>query len=151
MEHCKNGHIRNEESTYINPKTGRRVCRVCHKLTEYKRLHKSPENIQKNRDRVKAWRETFPDRAKQVRSNWLSKLKETILSAKSVGCMNCPEKDPDCLDFHHRDPNKKLYNIGLSFGSISHKRLIKEIAKCDVLCSNCHRKLEASIRKEKQV
>jgi hypothetical protein len=60
----------------------------------------------------------------------------------SKGCKNCGEKHPACLDFHHINRNKHAANfsglVNLGYGKA---RLIKEISKCDVLCSNCHRKL----------
>ena len=56
------------------------------------------------------------------------------------GCHNCGEKDPCCLDFHHRDPEMKSFNVG-STCNVSQKALESEIEKCDIVCANCHRKL----------
>lgn len=42
------------------------------------------------------------------------------------------------MEFDHRDPSQKLANIGRLLGN-SWKRLKDEIAKCDVVCANCHR------------
>lgn len=59
---------------------------------------------------------------------------------KSIGCQKCGENDPICLDFHHL--NDKEFEIGISVnGHVSLARIEKEIAKCIVLCANCHRKL----------
>ncbi len=96
--------------------------------------------------RVKAWRLANPEKAKAVRQNWLNSLRQLVLEAKSKGCKVCGENHPACLDFHHRDPSLKLFNIGVSFGSYSIKKMKEEIAKCDVICSNCHRKLHAAER-----
>lgn len=41
-------------------------------------------------------------------------------------------------DFHHRDPLEKEGNIG-RLVSKNWEDLRKEIEKCDLLCSNCHR------------
>lgn len=59
--------------------------------------------------------------------------------AKRGGCLRCPETHPACLDFHHRDPSTKrriqrLIQEGRSNG------LVLELQKCDLICSNCHRK-----------
>jgi hypothetical protein len=57
-------------------------------------------------------------------------------------CIRCGENHPACLDFHHRNPKEKLMTVGQVFQrgwSIS--SIKKEIEKCDILCSNCHRKL----------
>ncbi len=65
----------------------------------------------------------------------------------SAGCAHCGEDDPVCLDFHHEDRKIKLYNIcQLALSACSIEKLRAEIEKCIVLCSNCHRKLEAGVR-----
>ena len=56
-------------------------------------------------------------------------------------CLRCPENDPVCLVFHHRDPKEKSITIAkvLAYGW-SKESILKEIAKCDILCANCHAK-----------
>ncbi len=57
-------------------------------------------------------------------------------------CKYCPEADAICLDFHHREPELKERGIAEAVGNgWSWESLLKEIAKCDLVCSNCHRKL----------
>ncbi len=56
------------------------------------------------------------------------------------GCRECPEKDPACLDFHHRRPETKSFNIGATC-NVARERVKAEMCKCDVLCANCHRKI----------
>lgn len=56
-------------------------------------------------------------------------------------CENCKEKRHWVLDFHHRDRKKKEYTIGSIVAKGSKKKLLQEIKKCIVLCSNCHRDL----------
>ena len=65
-----------------------------------------------------------------------------FIKTLKLNCKNCGESDQACLDFHHRNPKEKDFNVsrGLEF---SRKTILKEIAKCDVLCSNCHRKLHS--------
>jgi len=54
----------------------------------------------------------------------------------------CGENHPGCLDFHHIDPLKKEISISIiARGTYSNVTIMKEINKCIVLCSNCHRKL----------
>lgn len=60
----------------------------------------------------------------------------------SLFCTECPEDHISCIVFHHKDPNKKEINLGNAVNSgWSKKRILKEVKKCIVLCSNCHRKL----------
>lgn len=59
---------------------------------------------------------------------------------KSQPCADCGGTFPPCvMDLHHRDEGEKLFNVGLSVGSVGWERLREEVAKCDVVCANCHR------------
>ena len=73
-------------------------------------------------------------------------LKIFVAKLKSkLKCSRCPESDSRCLDFHHLDPSKKTISISRAWMSgCSIKTILKEIKKCIVLCSNCHRKEHAS-------
>ena len=59
------------------------------------------------------------------------------------GCRYCSENDPVALDMHHRDPKEKKHSISSRMGTAKWDKLMKEVVKCDVVCSNCHRKLHA--------
>lgn len=74
------------------------------------------------------------------------KLKILIQSIKSkYGCSICQEKEGCCLEFHHID-NDKEYEISQMVGKGRNKILIfKEINKCGVVCSNCHKKIHSGI------
>ncbi|MCK9458215.1 MAG: hypothetical protein M0R80_00985 [Proteobacteria bacterium] len=54
-------------------------------------------------------------------------------------CEECGEKEECCLDFHH-DGEKEI-NITRAVCDWGLPNLKKEIAKCKVLCANCHRKI----------
>ena len=58
-------------------------------------------------------------------------------------CVDCDERDIVVLDFDHRDPAAKRYNITLLAAHKSWIRVAVEIEKCDVRCSNCHRRRTA--------
>jgi hypothetical protein len=53
-------------------------------------------------------------------------------------CVDCEEDNPIVLQFDHRDPKQKLFAIGRSLSNVGQKKLLAEIAKCDVRCANCH-------------
>lgn len=74
----------------------------------------------------------------QAQARYRSKIKQVIEDAKAVGCADCPEVDPVVLQFHHRDPSAKEFRIGQATGTMAIPRLLRELAKCDVLCANCH-------------
>lgn len=60
-------------------------------------------------------------------------------------CVDCGEDDPMVLDFDHlRD---KEFNIAhAARNGMSLQRLSAEIEKCEVRCSNCHRRRTAKVR-----
>lgn len=62
----------------------------------------------------------------------------------SIGCQECPESNPHCLDFHHYEDKERCVSEAVSRGWAI-VRLLKEMEKCFVLCANCHRKIEASV------
>lgn len=66
---------------------------------------------------------------------------------KKVKCVRCGNKDWRVIDWHHVDPNTKLFIIGNSNGrGLSVNTIIREIEKCTPLCANCHRIVEYEIR-----
>lgn len=55
------------------------------------------------------------------------------------GCVDCKQKYPwYILDFDHVY-GKKVANIGQMLNYFSVEDILKEVAKCDIVCSNCHR------------
>jgi hypothetical protein len=65
------------------------------------------------------------------------RVRKITLEAKQKPCQDCHMKfDPICMDFHHVS-GEKDFNIG--WGRYGPKRVSAEIAKCIVLCANCHR------------
>ena len=58
------------------------------------------------------------------------------------GCVICGYKEHyAALDFHHRNPKTKSFNISEN-KTIGKNTLLKEIEKCDVVCVNCHRRMK---------
>lgn len=58
---------------------------------------------------------------------------------KDKPCTDCGKKYPSyVMDFDHRNPEEKLYDTSrlLRYGW---EALYAELAKCDVVCANCHR------------
>lgn len=54
-------------------------------------------------------------------------------------CSRCKEAYPlVCYDFHHKDPTQKDH-LPCRLLQGSRKKLQEEIAKCELVCANCHR------------
>lgn len=102
-------------------------CRNCHRKYYRDRAQQEPgyfgKYLRRRRDRQRAY---------------FSGIKAQL------GCAHCGEHDPVCLEFHHMDPRRKKLNISAQIAkgcAIEHVE--REVKKCIVLCSNCHRKFHA--------
>jgi hypothetical protein len=63
-----------------------------------------------------------------------------IRMLREVPCVDCGQRYPPyMMDFDHRDPRTKEFEITRVAGRVSMTKLLNEIAKCDIVCSNCHR------------
>ena len=136
-------------------------CNKCNTYKDINDYHKRKASkdghngICKNcRKEIDAYSYLFKEgRKQQIRSNSIKKTKyntDLVFRYKRFkGCLFCNEKEPIALDFHHKDPNEKDYNVG-QCKTLSLKTLKNEIRKCIVICSNCHRKLHANIIKIKE-
>lgn len=74
----------------------------------------------------------------------VEKCNEFVLEyLRNNPCLHCQSHDLICLEFHHRNPEEKSYNIADLRAQGKLELLKEEIKKCDVLCVACHRKLTA--------
>lgn len=65
-------------------------------------------------------------------AEWLEGIKKT------KSCQDCGNDDFRVLEFHHRGDKK--FNVGDSVRlGLAKAKILAEIAKCDILCANCHR------------
>jgi Zn-finger protein len=68
------------------------------------------------------------------------KLREVMDGYKQSPCHDCGESYPTyVMDFHHRDRKTKIAKVSAMVYKGSLKLLLEEIAKCDLVCANCHR------------
>jgi len=68
--------------------------------------------------------------------------RDFVSQLKNMPCTDCGKKYPPyVMDFDHRDGNHKNGNIGslVSQAYFTKEKLLEEIQKCDLVCSNCHR------------
>lgn len=126
---CCGCNIEKELTEFHKKKGGHQgMCKDCRKV--YIRNH-----YIKNKEKY------MEKAAKCTKENrkWYREYKDTLR------CTLCGENHPACLEFHHRDRETKAEEPSrlIIYGK---KRFLKEIEKCDVLCSNCHRKLHHNER-----
>jgi hypothetical protein len=103
-------------------------CRPCH--TAYHREH------------YLANRRKYIDMAKK-RTRAIAQERYTYLIEyfRDHPCTDCGETDPVVLEFDHI--GEKRFNIGTAIRDRSWESILAEIAKCGVVCANCHRRRTA--------
>lgn len=71
------------------------------------------------------------------------KRKYEIIQMRGGKCERCGyNKNLAALEFHHRDPNTKKFQIDIRTLSNTNLDLLEEeLDKCDLLCANCHREI----------
>ena len=65
------------------------------------------------------------------------------------GCAHCGyNKEAVALDFHHINRDDKIINVSSHWKTswVQFEKMKKEMKKCGILCSNCHRIEEKRIR-----
>lgn len=65
-------------------------------------------------------------------------------------CVDCGEDDREVLDFDHVRGKKTAAVSAFIRGGYSLAKLIAEVAKCDVRCANCHRRITRRREREAQ-
>ncbi len=109
-------------------------------------LEKVKEYAENNPDKVKGYKKKHRINNRETHNSdsyarYLNRLFFIdAIKQKSNGCSICGFKDYRALDFHHRVPEEKLFNISnyLNQHGISQQEVLNEIKKCDILCKNCH-------------
>lgn len=63
-----------------------------------------------------------------------------LIDHKGGMCIKCGyDKCAGALDFHHRDPSMKRFNLTVKNMTKAWHIILAEVEKCDLLCANCHR------------
>ena len=121
-----------------------------------KNKDKSKKYYQDNKEKIEAYRQEYnntpANKVKKRRATRKihSRNKQFVWDIKTNSkCIRCGEDHPACLVFHHRDPSQKKDYIPRLIKSSSIKTIQEEIAKCDILCFNCHQKLHFNQREIK--
>ena len=70
------------------------------------------------------------------------KFKEYCVQYKGGKCELCDyNKCIAALEFHHKNPQEKDFNISQSRLHKLNKKLLEELDKCLLVCANCHREI----------
>ena len=65
---------------------------------------------------------------------------ELLTTLRSVPCLDCGRSlPPVAMEFDHRNPSTKCGLVTHMPGRALDRRILEEVAKCDIVCTNCHR------------
>ena len=99
------------------------ICKACRRIYDherYVRIH--GRDVAYN-----------PQRSERGRGAWLRGLKE------GVPCADCGKVyPPQVMQWDHRPEYEKVGEISVDFWGKTREDVLAEIAKCDLVCANCH-------------
>lgn len=132
------------------------TCKTEKSLTDFRKNRTSSDGLQSNcascdsaraRDYYKQNSKKLYKQIKEAAKRRSSFRREVINALKRAnGCAVCTENEPCALDFHHVDSTEKESAIAsMLIRGRSKEALLAELAKCELLCSNCHRKHHSGI------
>jgi hypothetical protein len=97
-----------------------------------------------NNNYCKLWREKHPESVKAANKRIHLKYKNMMRKLKSNGCAICGyNKCQSALSFHHVEACLKLFRVNdyTIQRKCTNQEIADEIAKCILLCENCHREI----------
>ena len=140
MKRCtKCLNIKDESEYFLKSKASGRLhaqCKDCYK--QYRKTFSAAHYAK--------YGDTYRERARLRRA----KLKrnnqiELIKYMHDKACAVCSESDIRVLEFDHLNPAEKSFNIARAINDGKPWNVIlAEIEKCQILCSNCHKKRTAT-------
>ena len=89
----------------------------------------------------RAWQLEHPERMQQLKVQRIKLSLEWVTKLKAeTPCADCRMYyDPVCMDFDHVRGVKRKKITTLVYDGYSRAVILEEIAKCELVCSNCHR------------
>jgi len=130
------------------------VCKIAKPITEFSKNKWKRDGLQTkcktcNSKLIKEYYERNREKHRAATREQKRKCREKIRSVllrirRNNPCCMCGENDPVCLDFHHVEPKTKVSEVStLAAQLTSIETILKEVSKCVIVCSNCHKKIHA--------
>ena len=86
----------------------------------------------------KNWADVYTPHPREPLINRQAENTKYIWQSKESGvCCMCGEQRTEVLQYHHRDPSDKYFLLSRP-RSRPLETIKEEIAKCDLMCANCH-------------
>lgn len=120
------------------------VTRVCHRCKVEQPLDQFYIEAEARATIRKGKKHKMPCRKCQQRYQAERRAPRQAIADKikmDAGCMDCGLKPEyaQVLEFDHRPDEEKLFHISDRMTTGTVESLLEEIAKCDIVCANCHR------------
>jgi hypothetical protein len=115
-----------------------KTCTRCEQTKPLEDFYKKSGRVNATMSQCKScFNQTTHERQKNNKSSYVA-----YLGGKCVVCGY--DRCYQALDFHHLDPSTKEINLSSGRG-YSFDRAKRELDKCVLVCSNCHREIHAGI------
>jgi hypothetical protein len=109
------------------------VCANCHALRTYANLME-----RKRQSTPEEWAPGRSPRIAMQRARWRANA-AMLNEIRDVPCADCGRRFPPCvMQFDHRDPTTKVHEVTRILMR-ARSVILAEVAKCDIVCTNCHR------------
>lgn len=100
-------------------------------------VHESYDRVAPRREKHEI-EECLKARGRFYRQRTIKRYREIVYRYKMSPCKDCCKQyNPWVMQFDHRDPSQKKYEISW-MESYGLKKLMRDIEKCDLVCANCH-------------
>lgn len=131
MKQCKNCNQTKDLSLFSKDNKAKDglcfYCKDCASVKSREAYHRKKQD----KEWYAAYRKGYADLYRERKQKAVS-----LLGGK---CQDCSGVFPlVAYDFHHINPDEKEFNPSKAF-SKSEETMLKELSKCVLLCSNCHR------------
>lgn len=118
------------------PSTGTKKCSKCGTLHSRKGSYYCKDC---HNEHQKEWNKKNPYSQRKWIIQRRADIRKLIEKAKAVPCADCGIEYPSCvMDFDHQKDKEFLLSVAAN-KNMAIKRVLDEIAKCEVVCANCHR------------
>lgn len=109
------------------------VCANCHALRTYAKLMD-----RRRRSAPEEWAPGKSPHIAQNRARWRANA-AMLNEIRDVPCADCGRRFLPCvMQFDHRDPTMKTHEVTRILMR-ARSVILAEVAKCDIVCTNCHR------------
>lgn len=95
-------------------------------------------NREKLNQKAREYKRRNPEKAKESWRKCVAKASDVVYKAKDKPCADCGGRFPLCVMQFDHVRGEKFANLSVLRSRGNVQLILAEIAKCDVVCANCH-------------